>query len=59
MEEIRAATKSPAWYQVYLCGGREASIRMLERAQASGFTALVVTIDTGVPGLRDIAISIK
>lgn len=53
MEEIRAATKGPAWYQVYLCGGREASIRMLERAQASGFTALVVTIDTGVPGLRE------
>jgi L-lactate dehydrogenase (cytochrome) len=53
MEEIRAATKSPAWYQVYLCGGREASIRMLERAQAAGFTALVVTIDTGVPGLRE------
>jgi L-lactate dehydrogenase (cytochrome) len=53
MEQIRAATKGPAWYQVYLCGGREASIRMLERAKAAGFTALVVTIDTGVPGLRE------
>jgi isopentenyl diphosphate isomerase/L-lactate dehydrogenase-like FMN-dependent dehydrogenase len=53
MEQIRAATSGPAWYQVYLCGGREASVKMLQRAQAAGFTALVVTIDTGVPGLRE------
>lgn len=53
MEEVRAATSGPAWYQVYLCGGREASIKMLKRAKAAGFTALVVTIDTGVPGLRE------
>jgi L-lactate dehydrogenase (cytochrome) len=53
MEQIRAATTGPAWYQVYLCGGREASVKMLQRARAAGFTALVVTIDTGVPGLRE------
>jgi isopentenyl diphosphate isomerase/L-lactate dehydrogenase-like FMN-dependent dehydrogenase len=53
MEQVRAATNGPAWYQVYLCGGREASINMLKRAKAAGFTALVVTIDTGVPGLRE------
>jgi L-lactate dehydrogenase (cytochrome) len=53
MEQIRAATSGPAWYQVYLCGGREASINMLNRARKAGFTALVVTIDTGVPGLRE------
>jgi L-lactate dehydrogenase (cytochrome) len=53
MEQVRAATKGPAWYQVYLCGGRDASIKMLQRAKAAGFTALVVTIDTGVPGLRE------
>jgi isopentenyl diphosphate isomerase/L-lactate dehydrogenase-like FMN-dependent dehydrogenase len=53
MEEVRAATSGPAWYQVYLCGGREASIKMLQRAKQAGFSALVVTIDTGVPGLRE------
>ena len=53
MEQVRAATPGPAWYQVYLCGGREASVNMLKRAKAAGFTALVVTIDTGVPGLRE------
>jgi isopentenyl diphosphate isomerase/L-lactate dehydrogenase-like FMN-dependent dehydrogenase len=53
MEQVRAATSGPAWYQVYLCGGREVSTKMLQRARAAGFTALVVTIDTGVPGLRE------
>src|SRR5918996_1186657 len=53
MEQVRAATSGPAWYQVYLCGGRDASTKMLMRAKAAGFTALVVTIDTGVPGLRE------
>jgi L-lactate dehydrogenase (cytochrome) len=53
MEQVRAATRGPAWYQVYLCGGRQASENMLNRAKAAGFTALVVTIDTGVPGLRE------
>ncbi len=53
MEEVKAATTGPAWYQVYLCGGREVSVKMLERARKAGFTALVVTIDTGVPGLRE------
>ena len=53
MEEVKAATTGPTWYQVYLCGGREVSMKMLERARTAGFTALVVTIDTGVPGLRE------
>src|SRR4030095_15483723 len=53
MEQVRAATNGPAWYQVYLCGGRDASVKMLKRAKAAGFTALVVTIDTGVPGMRE------
>jgi len=53
MEQVRAATKGVAWYQVYLCGGREVSMRMLERAKKAGFTALVVTIDTAVAGMRE------
>ncbi len=53
MEQVRSATSGPAWYQVYLCGGRDTSIKMLQRARAAGFTALIVTIDTGVPGLRE------
>jgi L-lactate dehydrogenase (cytochrome) len=53
MEDVRAATSGPAWYQVYLCGGRDVSIAMLSRAKKAGFTALVVTIDTAVAGMRE------
>jgi isopentenyl diphosphate isomerase/L-lactate dehydrogenase-like FMN-dependent dehydrogenase len=53
MEEVRAATSGTAWYQVYLCGGREISTAMLHRAKKAGFTALVVTIDTAVSGMRE------
>jgi L-lactate dehydrogenase (cytochrome) len=53
MEQIRAASTGPVWYQVYLCGGREVATAMLERAGAAGFSALVVTVDTAVPGMRE------
>jgi L-lactate dehydrogenase (cytochrome) len=53
MEKVKAASKGPVWYQVYLCGGRKVATAMLERARAAGFSAIVVTIDTAVPGLRE------
>lgn len=53
MEEVRAATTGTAWSQVYLCGGRDVSMAMLHRAKKAGFTALVVTIDTAVAGMRE------
>src|SRR5207249_5357873 len=53
MEDVRAATTGTAWYQVYLAGGRDVSIAMLHRAKKAGFTALVVTIDTAVSGMRE------
>jgi len=53
MEKVRAASKGPLWYQVYLCGGRSIATGMLERVRAAGFTALVITIDTAVSGMRE------
>jgi L-lactate dehydrogenase (cytochrome) len=53
MENVRAATKGPAWYQLYLVGGRAAAEGAIERARKAGFTALVVTIDTPVAGMRE------
>jgi isopentenyl diphosphate isomerase/L-lactate dehydrogenase-like FMN-dependent dehydrogenase len=53
LEEVKAATSGPCWYQLYLCGGRDTAQGALARAQAAGFSALVVTIDTPVPGLRE------
>jgi isopentenyl diphosphate isomerase/L-lactate dehydrogenase-like FMN-dependent dehydrogenase len=53
LEEVRAATKGPAWFQLYLCGGRDVATAGLQRAKAAGYSAVVVTIDTAVAGLRE------
>lgn len=53
MERVKAASSGPVWYQLYLVGGREAAEAAIERARAAGFSALVITIDTPVAGMRE------
>ncbi len=53
LEKVKAATSEPAWYQLYLLGGREAAEAAIERARNCGFSALVITIDTAVAGMRE------
>ncbi|HWZ98302.1 MAG TPA: alpha-hydroxy acid oxidase [Candidatus Dormibacteraeota bacterium] len=53
LEKVRAATNGPAWYQLYLVGGRPVAELAIERAKKAGFNVLVVTVDTAVAGLRE------
>lgn len=53
LERTRAASTGPVGYQLYLVGGRAASEAAIERARQAGFSALFVTIDTPVAGLRE------
>src|SRR5579863_931724 len=53
MEDVRAASSGPVFYQLYLLGGRGAAEASIERARVAGFSALVVTIDTPVAGVRE------
>ena len=53
LEDVRRATSGPAWYQLYLVGGHDTARGAIARAKAAGFSALVVTIDTPVAGLRE------
>ena len=53
LEDVKAASAGPVCYQLYLLGGREASEGAIERARHAGFSALVVTIDTPVAGMRE------
>jgi L-lactate dehydrogenase (cytochrome) len=53
LEDVKAATRGPAWYQLYLLGGRAAAEGAIERAQRAGYSALVITVDTAVAGLRE------
>src|SRR2546421_10105696 len=51
LENVRAASKGPVWYQLYLVGGREVAEGAIDRARRAGFSALAVTIDTPVAGM--------
>jgi L-lactate dehydrogenase (cytochrome) len=53
LEDVAAASEGPVWYQLYLVGGRDCAQAAIERARAAGFSALVITIDTAVAGLRE------
>lgn len=53
LENVKAASPGPVWYQLYLLGGREAAANALDRARRAGFSALVVTVDTPVAGMRE------
>jgi L-lactate dehydrogenase (cytochrome) len=53
MEEVKAATRGPAWYQLYLVGGRDVATAAIRRARVAGYAALVVTVDTAVAGQRE------
>jgi isopentenyl diphosphate isomerase/L-lactate dehydrogenase-like FMN-dependent dehydrogenase len=53
LEDVKAASAGPVFYQLYLMGGRGAAEASMARARQAGFSALVVTIDTPVAGMRE------
>ena len=53
LEDVKAGSSGPVFYQLYLMGGRGAAEAVIERARLAGFSALVVTIDTPVSGIRE------
>ncbi|HKQ09849.1 MAG TPA: alpha-hydroxy acid oxidase, partial [Rhizomicrobium sp.] len=53
IEDVKAETTGPAFYQLYLAGGRNAAEAAIARAKAAGYKALFVTIDTPVAGNRE------
>ena len=53
LEDVKAASSGHVFYQLYLLGGRGAAEAAIERARLAGFSALFVTIDTAVAGMRE------
>ena len=53
VRDVKAATRGRVWYQLYLVGGRDVAMSAIERAKGCGCSALVVTIDTPVAGMRE------
>ena len=53
MEDVKAACgDTPAWFQLYTPKNRELAESLIRRAEAAGYKALVVTLDTWVTGWR-------
>jgi len=53
LEDVAAAGgDAPRWYQLYWPKDRDLAISFLERAAASGYSALVLTLDTHAMGWR-------
>jgi len=53
MEEVAAAADGPKWFQLYVHKDRGVAKSMIERAAASGYRAIVVTVDVPVAGYRE------
>ena len=54
LEEVAAAAPgAERWFQLYVIGGMGYSRSLVERAEATGYRALVVTVDLSVLGRRE------
>jgi L-lactate dehydrogenase (cytochrome) len=53
LEDVKAHSPGPTFFQLYLAGGRGAAEAGIARAKAAGYKALFVTIDTPVGGNRE------
>jgi L-lactate dehydrogenase (cytochrome) len=53
IEEVAAVSEGPKWFQVYVWRDRGLVADMVQRAEAEGYEALMVTVDTAVFGRRE------
>ena len=48
-----ASTRGPLWFQLYMLHSRSFTQDLVQRAEAAGYEALVVTVDAPTQGYRD------
>lgn len=53
LEEIALQAQGPLWFQLYPQPERERSLALVRRAEASGYGAVVVTVDAPIAGIRN------
>ncbi|MDX2077354.1 MAG: alpha-hydroxy acid oxidase [bacterium] len=53
LEDIAEIRPSPLWFQLYVYKDREITRDLVQRAEANGYGALVVTVDTPYLGKRE------
>ncbi|WP_416243026.1 alpha-hydroxy acid oxidase [Azospira sp. APE16] len=53
LEDIAAQAEAPLWFQLYFQPDRDFTRQLVQRAEAAGYQALVVTVDVPIFGLRN------
>jgi len=53
LEDVAKAASGPLWFQLYVQKDRGFTAELVQRAEAAGYRALVVTVDTPVGGARN------
>lgn len=53
IEDVMAAAQGPVWFQLYVYKDRAATAALVQRAEAAGCTALVLTVDAQIWGRRE------
>lgn len=53
LEDLVEAADGKAWFQLYASTDEEVSEALVARAQAAGYSVLMVTVDVPAPGKRD------
>ncbi|HXF67266.1 MAG TPA: alpha-hydroxy acid oxidase [Burkholderiales bacterium] len=53
MEKVAQEAGGTLWFQLYMWPDRSLSHKLVERARAAGYQALIVTVDGVVPGNRE------
>jgi 4-hydroxymandelate oxidase len=51
-QDVSASTKAPKWFQLYADNDPAVTDERVARAEAAGFSALVITVDTPALGIR-------
>ena len=52
IEDVRSVVQKPFWFQVYLMRDRGFNVELLDRAKAANCSAIMLTVDMPVQGLR-------
>lgn len=53
LEQVAQQAQTPLWFQLYIQPDRDFTQQLVQRAEAAGYQALVVTVDAPVNGLRN------
>lgn len=53
LEDVAAAAKTPLWFQLYAQSDHGFTRELVQRAEAAGYRALCLTVDTPVSGARN------